>query len=154
MAFGLHNLKADARVRKTHIRVGRGNATGHGSFSGRGCKGQRSRSGGKKGLKYKGFKHNLSNFPKYKGDKPRSEIQEVSLSTLNIFAAGDTVTPVILFEKMVIATLAIPVKILKRGEISVAVTVEGCRVTAGAKELIEKAGGKVIVPAVETEEKE
>ncbi|PIY78798.1 MAG: 50S ribosomal protein L15, partial [Parcubacteria group bacterium CG_4_10_14_0_8_um_filter_35_7] len=75
MSLSLHNLKS--RKRKKRKRVGRGNASGHGTYSGRGLKGQKSRSGGKKGLKLKGFKVIIQNIPKTRGFKsihPKMEI--------------------------------------------------------------------------------
>ncbi|MFA6254919.1 MAG: hypothetical protein WC675_02675 [Patescibacteria group bacterium] len=50
----LHNLKVNKKARKKSKRVGRGNASGHGTYSTRGLKGQKSRSGGKGGLKRRG----------------------------------------------------------------------------------------------------
>ncbi len=63
----LSNLQPKIGSRHRRKRVGRGNASGHGTYSGRGIKGQRSRSGGKKGLKLKGLRHNIKNFPKLRG---------------------------------------------------------------------------------------
>lgn len=54
-------------------RVGRGNASGNGTTAGRGTKGQRARTGGKKGLKYKGLRSTLLKLPKFKGMKPKTK---------------------------------------------------------------------------------
>ena len=61
----LHNLKSKKGVRKKKRRLGRGNSSGRGTYCGRGQKGQRSRSGGKKGLKLKGFKQSLQKILKH-----------------------------------------------------------------------------------------
>ncbi|MCK4554160.1 hypothetical protein KAU19_04310, partial [Candidatus Parcubacteria bacterium] len=65
----LHNIKPNKKAVKKRKRVGRGNASGHGTYSGRGIKGQRSRSGGKSGLKRLGMKMILRNIPKKRGFK-------------------------------------------------------------------------------------
>jgi large subunit ribosomal protein L15 len=153
MTITLNNLSKDKRSTKSRVRVGRGNASGHGSFSGRGCKGQRSRSGGKKGLKYKGMKRTIANSPKFKGMKPLvGKETAVWLSTLNKhFQANETVSPKTLFEKQLVDGPTTRVKILNTGAIDHAIMVEGCKVSTGAVQAIEKAGGKVTVeqPAVE-----
>ncbi len=66
MIITLSSLKPQ-KNRKKKKRVGRGNSSGHGTYSGRGIKGQRSRSGGKKGLKLKGLKVFISQVKKAKG---------------------------------------------------------------------------------------
>ncbi|MFH0818897.1 MAG: uL15 family ribosomal protein [Patescibacteria group bacterium] len=63
----LTNLKP--KPRKTKRRVGRGNASGRGTYSSRGLKGQKSRSGGKGGLKLMGLKQTFKKIPKVKGFK-------------------------------------------------------------------------------------
>ena len=49
--LALHNLKVNKKAKRKVRRVGRGNASGSGTYSGRGLKGQKARSGGKSGLK-------------------------------------------------------------------------------------------------------
>lgn len=145
MAIQIHNLATGKINRKTKKRVGRGNASGRGTYSTRGMKGQRSRSGGKKGLKIKGFKKNLLNLPKFKGMKKNKPAQQVvSLKELNEkFANGEVVEPKTLLEKNLIVEEKRPVKILNNGDISVKIKVQDCLVSAGAKQAIEKAGGQV-----------
>ena len=63
----LTNLKPNPR--KTKRRLGRGNASGRGTYAGRGLKGQKSRSGGKGGLKLMGLKQTFKKIPKVKGFK-------------------------------------------------------------------------------------
>ena len=142
----MNKLNAKKSSRSTRKRVGRGNASGKGTYSSRGLKGQRSRSGGKKGLKLKGFKQNLLSFPKYKGMKSgRLQAQEISLTDLNSnFAAGDKVNPEALLVKGLISDMQQLVKVLNNGEINVKIELSGCKATASATAAIEAAGGKVI----------
>jgi len=145
MTIGLHNISKAKSARK-RVRVGRGDASGKGTYSGRGLKGQRSRSGGKGGLKLRGFKQNLLNFPKFKGMsslKPNNQV--VNLDVLEEkFNDGDTVSPVTLLEKKITSKLALPVKILSKGELSKKLEVVGCLISVVAKEAVEKAGGSVV----------
>src|SRR3989338_10160525 len=89
----LDNLKINFGAKKKRKRVGRGNASGHGTYSGRGLKGQRARSGGKKGLKLRGLKQLLKNKPKiggFRSLKPKMAV--VNLSDLeNNFSAGEII---------------------------------------------------------------
>ncbi len=63
------NLSSLVKIKEKNPkkRVGRGNASGKGSYSGRGLKGQRSRSGGKKGLKLRGLRRLSKRLPKLRG---------------------------------------------------------------------------------------
>lgn len=154
MKIALNKLKANRDAKKSAKRVGRGNASGKGTYSARGLKGQRSRSGGKKGLKAKGFRQNLLNFPKFKGMKSSRATNEVSLATLNkAFNDGDQVTPQALKEKNIIATIKAGVKIIATGELTKKLEVADCKVSAGAQQIIEKNGGKVS-PVVVLEKKD
>lgn len=147
MAINLHNI---GKKKKTRKRLGRGNASGHGTYSGKGQKGQRARSGGKGGLKLFGFRRTLLNTPKMKGMKPHEDTREVLLSTLEkSFADGDKITPAILLEKRIIDSLSDKVKIIggAKKPFGKKVELSGCLVSAGAKEAIEKAGGSITAPA-------
>jgi large subunit ribosomal protein L15 len=143
MAITLHTFKNNKKKRKV---LGRGNSSGRGTYCTRGLKGQRARSGGKKGLKLKGFKQNLLNLPKYKGTKSiRPNNQIVKLGELETaFGKGEQVTPGTLFEKKLISTVTKPVKLLSGGDLTKDLQVFGCLASAVARELIEKAGGKFI----------
>lgn len=143
MALALHTLKLNRSAKKTAKRVGRGGKRG--TYSGRGLKGQRSRSGGKSGLKRLGMRQLIERTHKLKGFKsihPKPAI--VSLSVLNKhFKDGDKVDPKILFKKKLIPTLKHGVKILANGEIKVKLNITGCLLSQTAQTTIEKAGGKV-----------
>jgi len=150
MSFRLHNIGTKRKARK---RLGRGNSSGHGTYSGKGQKGQRARSGGKSGLKLFGFRRTLLSTPKIKGMKPHLKAQVVLLSSLEkSFSDGDQITPGALLAKKLIRATWPTVKILASGhdKFTKKLDVADCRVSAAAKVLIEKAGGTV--PAVETKE--
>lgn len=144
MAIGLHNLKPNKGARKKSYAVGRG-LSGRGTYSGRGTKGQRARSGGRAGLQLKGLRKLMLSMPKSRGFNGRTDKPAVvNVGTLSAsFQNGATVNPKLLAEKNLIPAADCKVKVLGDGEISVKLTVEGCTVSASAKEKIEKAGGTV-----------
>ena len=79
----LKNLKP--KKAKKAKRVGRGNASGTGTYAGRGLKGQRSRSGGKGGLKLMGLKQTFSKLPKNKGfTSPHAKLNVINIEDLEI----------------------------------------------------------------------
>lgn len=154
MTLQLHNIGKKKKARK---RLGRGNSSGHGTYSGKGQKGQRARSGGKGGLELFGFRRTLLNTPKMKGMKPRDKSQVVLLSSLEkAFADGDKVFPASLLEKKLIRATWPSVKILVGGndKLTKKLEVIDCRVSAAAKALIEKAGGTTPIEAKKEEKTE
>ena len=148
--LSLHNLKKGKGTEKKSKRLGRGNATGSGNYSTRGMKGQRSRSGGKSGLALRSIKSYLMGIPKSRGfksmNKPRSVVNVADLE--KNFSDGDTVNSRDLLKASLITTISNGIKILSEGEISKKLTVEANAFSAGAKEKIEAAGGKVVVITV------
>lgn len=139
----IHQLKI--KKGKSRKRIGRGGKKG--TYSGRGMKGQKSRSGAKINPIFEGGRSTLiEHLPKKRGFTsmfPKSQV--VALSTLEkIFDAGDTVTPAVLLQKGLIGNIKAKVKILNNGEITKAVNLKNCLVSKTAKEKIEKAGGKVV----------
>lgn len=140
-----HTIKAVSGSRYKSKRVGRGNASGKGSYSGRGGKGQTARSGGAGGLKLKGFRRLMLSTPKLGGFRSLvAKPVEVRLSDLNkYYQAGETVTLETLKEKKVISKNSKSAKIILSGELKNKLSVSGVKVTAGAKAAIEKAGGEV-----------
>lgn len=140
----LHNLqgpKGDANRKRR--RLGRGNASGSGTYAGRGLKGQRSRSG-VSGLKLKGIRRRILSIPKLRGFTSLSEKQAVvNLSDLEkAFQAGGIVSPKTLKKKGLIMTPRFGVKVLSEGSLTKALTFRNVKASAKAKEKIEKAGGK------------
>jgi large subunit ribosomal protein L15 len=131
-------------------RVGRGIGSGLGKTAGRGHKGQKSRSGGKVRPGFEGGQMPLQKrVPKY-GFFSRigSTTAEVRTSEL-ARVEGEVVNLETLEKANVIDRKTKRVKIMLSGDVTKAVTVEGIRVTKGAKAAIEAAGGKVVEPAEE-----
>jgi len=143
MILQLHNIGKKKKARK---RLGRGNSSGHGTYSGKGQKGQRARSGGKGGLELFGFRRTLLSTPKMKGMKPRDKSQVVLLSSLEkAFVNGDKVTPAALLDKKLIRATWPSIKLLVGGnnKLTKKLDIVDCRVSAAAKEQIENVGGAV-----------
>jgi large subunit ribosomal protein L15 len=145
MAITLYNLKPAKGSRRKRKRLGRGDGSGHGSYSCRGQKGQRSRAGGKGGLKLKGFKNIIKSIPKKRGFKSRQTRPEiVNLAQLQKkFKSGDTVSPETLLKKSLIDNIKGRVKILAKGELKKKLTIEGCALSGSAEKQIKKVGGYV-----------
>lgn len=146
MSLALHNLKPSVGAKKTKKRVGRGLGS-TGSYSGRGVKGQRARSGGRDGLQKLGLRSLMLKLPKNRGfhslkDKPTV----VNLDVLaKNFADGATVTPKLIAEKKLVRSAEHGVKILGQGDIKHRLVIKGCPVSKTAEEKILKAGGEIIV---------
>jgi large subunit ribosomal protein L15 len=131
--------------KKNRKRVGRGNGSGHGTYSGRGCKGQKSRAGYKMRPGFEGGQLPLiERLPRKRGFTNifRTEYSTVNIEQLSRFDAGSEITPEILVTSGIIKSLKKPVKILANGDISHAVTVKANKFSATAKAKIEAAGGK------------
>lgn len=146
MPLTLSNLKPYKSSRKRKKRVGRGFGSGHGRYSTRGIKGQRSRSGGKAGLKLKGAKQMIMSLPKIGGFKsihPKPAIVNIG-KLAEHFNDNDKMTPKILLKKGLIDKIKTGVKILGDGEIDKKLFIEGCKVSEKAKKKIEKAGGRIV----------
>jgi len=128
-------------------RVGRGDASGHGSFSGRGCKGQKARAGNNK--MRPGFEGGqlplIKRLPQKRGftNVFRTEYSVVNLNSLARFESGSEVTPEKLASAGLIKSLDFPVKILADGDINHPLVVKAHRFSAAAKTKIEAAGGRV-----------
>lgn len=142
----LDNLKSSKGAKKERKRVGRGNSSGHGTYSGRGLKGQKARSG-VSGLKRLGMKSSLLQIPKkrgFKSHKPKN--QPVNIADLNSnFKDGQEITPKALLNKGLIKDAQLPVKILGEGELSIKnIVVSGIeKISKSAEEQIKKQGGQI-----------
>ncbi len=144
----LHTLKPNNGAVKKKKRIGRGNASGHGTTAGRGTKGQLSRSGGGKGPGFEGGRMSLfRRVPRLPGFKNpfKVEYQVVSLERLNKFDAGAEINPQTLAEAGITKSNKGPVKVLASGKLEKALTVKANAFSAEAKKQIEKAGGKTEV---------
>ena len=151
--LNLSNL-SPAQPREDRKRVGRGLGSGKGRYSGRGIKGQKSRSGSHK--MRAGFEGGQTNIymrlGKLRGATSkdampigpfRTSTQPVNLRDLDRFDAGDEVTPETLVEKRLIKNTRIDVKLLGVGEVTQKLTVRVHAISASAREKIEAAGGTV-----------
>ena len=144
--FTLANLSPQKGSRKQRKRLGRGPGTGHGKTAGRGHKGAKSRSGYKSKPGFEGGQMPLQRRLPKRGFTNifKKVFSIVSLSQLESFDAGQEVTTDALIQAGM-AKADQPVKILANGEITKALTVKVEKVSGQAKELIEKAGGTVVV---------
>jgi len=140
------NLSPAPGSRRSRKRVGRGDGSGHGTYSGRGCKGQKSRAGYKMNRGFEGGQLPLiKRLPQKRGfvNIFRTEYSIVNLNKLNIFDAGSEVTPERLVAAGVVKSLRYPIKILAEGNINHPLLVRANKFSAAAKAKIEAAGGKV-----------
>jgi large subunit ribosomal protein L15 len=128
-------------------RVGRGNSSGHGTYAGKGLKGQKSRSGKNVRLTFEGGQLPLvRRLGKLRGfnNKWRVPYQPVNVGDLERFEDGAEVTPDALIDRGVVRNLAEPVKILARGDLSKKLTVKAHAFSAAARAKIEATGGRAI----------
>ena len=153
----LHDLKPNEGAKKDRQRVGRGIAAGQGKTAGRGTKGQGARTGGGTRLYHQGgnlpFFRRLP-FVRGKGFTPLNSVEynEVNLDQLGNFLAKSQITPESLLEAGLLRDPRNPVVILGRGNLNVALEVRAHRVTKGAREKIEAAGGSVEIIPLEASE--
>jgi large subunit ribosomal protein L15 len=145
--MGLNNLKPAKGATRTRKRVGRGPGSGLGKTSGRGEKGQKSRSGFAHHAGFEGGQMPLHRRVPKRGFKNRSrkEYTEVNLKRLEAFDAGTIVTPDLLLKHGVIKKLRDGVKVLANGGLTKALTVRAHKFSAKAQETIAGAGGKAEV---------
>lgn len=141
-----HELSPPPGAKHKRKRVGRGIGSGHGTYSCRGIKGQKARSGGGVHPLFEGGQTPLSRrLPKLRGftNPFRKEYAVVNLEKLQRFPEGAEVTPEKLVESRVVKNLKKPIKILGRGELSHPLVVKAHKFSETAREKIEAAGGKV-----------
>ena len=143
-SLGLHNLPAPKGATKDPKRKGRGRGSGLGKTSGRGHKGQRSRTSGNVRPGFEGGQMPLiRRVPKRGFTNPfRVANQVVNLGDLDGLT-GDEVTPMALLEGGQVSTLKRPVKILGKGEVKRAFVIKGCLISSTARSKIEQAGGRI-----------
>lgn len=139
----LHDLQYTEGARKARKRVGRGTGSGHGKTSGRGQKGQNSRSGGGKKPGFEGGQTPLfMRIPK-RGftNVNRIEYAIINIEDLNRFEAGSVVDLTTLKECGLIKKELDGLKVLGNGELNVALTVKAKKFSKSAVAAIEAAGG-------------
>jgi len=140
----LNGIKPSLGAKHAKRRVGRGIGSGLGKTAGRGHKGQKSRAGGyhkvgfeggqmpmQRRLPKRGFKSHLL---KFNAEVTLSALEQLGLAEVDLLA---------LKTAGLVGQLAKNVKVIKSGELSTAVKLNGISATAGAKAIIEAAGGSV-----------
>ena len=148
MSMQQNTIKSN-HPRKNKKRVGRGDGSGNGSYSGRGMKGQKSRSGG--GVR-PGFEGGqlpmIKRLPSLRGftNVFKKQFNAVNLDRiLEKFPEGGDIETKDLVGARVIRDNGHPTKILGRGEVAVSLNITANKFTKSAKEKIEAAGGSVKV---------
>jgi len=145
MALRPHDLRPVPGSRHRRKRVGRGDGSGHGSYSGRGIKGQKARSGREPRLGFEGGQNPLiKRLPFKRGfvNIFRVEYATVNLKALGRFPPETRVTPQLLHQVGIIKDERRPVKILGDGELTKPLTILAHSFSQKAKEKIEAAGGR------------
>lgn len=144
----LHDLKPNKGAHRDRNRVGRGTAAGQGKTAGRGMKGQNARSGGGVPLYHQGG--NLPLFRKLPFKRGqgmnvvnRVRYAEVNLDQLDEIKADTEITPEFLLKEGIVNDLDLPIKILGRGDVSVALKIKTHKISKSAQEKVESAGGSV-----------
>jgi large subunit ribosomal protein L15 len=142
----LHNLFPFPEERKARRRVGRGSASGYGCTAGKGHKGQNARSGGGVAPGFEGGQMPLQRrLPKH-GFK--NALFKVTYSVLNLdslLAAFEGKTEISLEDiyRRGLAPMGAPVKILSRGDVGAAFSIEAHKFSQAAADKIRQAGGTV-----------
>ncbi len=139
-------LSPPAGSKRNRKRVGRGDGSGHGTYSGRGCKGQKSRAGYKMRPGFQGGQLPLiKSLPRKRGfvNIFRTEYSIVNTGKLNIFESGSEVTPEKLVAAGLVKSLRYPIKVLAEGDINHPLVIKANKFSTAAKAKIEAAGGAV-----------
>jgi large subunit ribosomal protein L15 len=142
----LHNLQPRPGSRHRTKRLGCGESSGHGKTSGKGHKGQKARSGGSIRLGFEGGQMPLiRRLPKrgFNNAAFRKHYAVVNVSDLNAFKAGTVVNEQLLRESNLVRGHFVGIKILGEGELKHDLEVQADKISASAREKIEKAGGTV-----------
>jgi len=144
----LHELSPHPKAKRPAKRLGRGIGSGLGKTSGKGHKGQWARSGGGVPVGFEGGQMPLTRRLPKRGftNNFAREYSCINLGALNTFKKGEVVTAELLKERGVLSKIEpYGLKVLGDGELNIALTVRAAAFTAGAKQKIEKAGGKAEV---------
>ena len=140
----LDDLKPAPGSSKNRKRVGRGPGSGHGKTSGRGHKGQGSRSGGNTKPGFEGGQMPLQRRVPKRGFHNifRIEMAVVNLSQLDVLAVAGDIAPETMSQHGLISGKNRHVKVLGEGNLTKALTIRAHGFSASAREKIEAAGGK------------
>jgi large subunit ribosomal protein L15 len=140
-----NELKPPLGAKQNRKRIGRGDGSGHGTYSGRGCKGQKARSGGGVRLGFEGGQLPLiKRLPQKRGFTNifKTEYNIVNVGKLAIFSPGTEVTPKELLQAGLISTPDRPTKILGQGDILHPLRISANKFSSSAEKKILAAGGK------------
>ena len=143
----LHNLKPSEGSTHSKKRLGRGVGSGTGKTSGKGTKGQNSRSGGGTRPGFEGGQTPFFKRMPKRGftNRFRKEYAIINVSELNKYENGTVVTPELLLQDRLIRKVLSGVKVLGDGILEKKLTVHANKFTGSAVEKIEAAGGSVEV---------
>lgn len=142
----LHNMRTRPGSKHRVKRLGCGESSGHGKTSGKGHKGQKARSGGSIRLGFEGGQMPLiRRLPKrgFNNAAFHKNYAVVNLSDLASFKEGTVINEQLLRESKLVRGHGAGLKLLGDGELKHALTIEVDKVSASAREKIEKAGGSV-----------
>jgi large subunit ribosomal protein L15 len=140
----LNELSPGKGAKKDGKRLGRGHSAGQGKTSGRGQKGQHARSGGYHKVGFEGGQMPLQRRLPKVGFRSRKAHLTAELRLHELAIPEAEVIDLDVLKKLnLVPAFAIKVKVIKSGELDKAVTLKGIAVTKGAREVIEKAGGKI-----------
>ena len=141
----LNTMKPGPGSKRKRLRVGRGASAGQGKTCGKGGKGQKARKGGYHKVGFEGGHMPLQRrLPKIGFVSPtRDDKAELRVHELAQFA-GKTADLAAVKAAHLVPKRAVTVKVIASGKLDKAVTVSGLKVTAGARKIIEAAGGKVL----------
>ena len=142
----LHNMQTRPGSKHRVKRLGCGESSGHGKTSGKGHKGQKARSGGSLRLGFEGGQMPLiRRLPKrgFNNAAFHKNYAVVNLSDLSSFKEGTVVNEQLLRESNLVRGNGAGLKILGDGELKHALSIEADKISASAREKIEKAGGSV-----------
>jgi large subunit ribosomal protein L15 len=140
----LNELSPGKGAKKAGKRLGRGHAAGQGKTSGRGQKGQHARSGGYHKVGFEGGQMPLQRRLPKVGFRSRKAHLSAELRLHELAIPEAEVIDLDVLKKLnLVPAFTTKVKVIKSGELDKAVTLKGIAVTKGAREVIEKAGGKI-----------
>jgi len=140
----MHDLRAPKGATKNRIPIGRGHGSGKVKTGGKGTKGQKARAGGSVAPYFEGGQLPLiRKLPYRRGftNPFRVPFREVNVRDLAGFPEGSTVGPEEFEIAGVLRGKTGPVKVLGQGDLAVKLTVRAHKISAGAREKIEAAGG-------------
>lgn len=142
----LNTIQSTNGSRRSAKRVGRGIGSAHGKTCGRGHKGQKSRSGGFHKIGFEGGQMPLQRRLPKLGFSSRVKKYSEEITLYEIASLNEEIVNIeVLKSANLIPAFTKNVKLIQSGEITIPVTIQGIKVTSGAKASIEAAGGKIEV---------